>query len=120
VNVSKYDLVMESDIGVFKALGVQFTGNDAAMKVMTQVGQLLKSVNTSLVTTGGEGTDIDPWMSAGVPGASLANVNDRYFWFHHSHGDTMTVLDPDDVDLCAVTWAVTAYAVACLDDLLPR
>lgn len=120
VNVSNYDLVMESDLGVFKAQGIQFTGNDAAMKVMQQVGQLLAPINATLVTDGGDGTDIDPWMEAGVPGASLANENDRYFWFHHSHGDTMSVLDPDDVDLCAITWAVTAYAVASLDDMLPR
>jgi len=119
-NVSDYDLVMESDMGVFRAEGIQFTGTDQAMQVMQQVGQLLVSLNASQVTTGGDGTDIDPWMEAGVPGASIANANNDYFWYHHSNGDTMTVLDPDDVDTCAATWAVTAYAVAQLDDMLPR
>jgi len=59
---------------------------------------------------GGEGTDIDPFIQAGVPGArynlsssfpilltlvsnSLANDNAKYFWFHHSQGDMMTVLN---------------------------
>jgi len=69
---------------------------------------------------GGGGEDIDPWQAAGVPGASLANYNDRYFWFHHSNGDTMSVLDPDDMDTAVITWAVTALAVANLDDMLPR
>jgi len=87
---------------------------------MQEIAQLLQPINTTLLTTGGEGTDISPWMDAGVPGASLANDNDRYFYFHHSDGDTMTVLNPDDLDLGAVTWAVTALSVANLDDLLPR
>ncbi|KAL6054335.1 Carboxypeptidase Q [Balamuthia mandrillaris] len=119
-NASNYDLVMESDLGVFRPLGIEFTGSESAMKVMKQVGSLLKSINTSLVTTGGEGTDIGWWMNIGVPGASLANEAERYFWFHHSNGDTMTVLDPDDMDLCSATWAVTAFVVADLDDMLPR
>jgi len=59
-------------------------------------------------------------MDAGVPGASLANDNGQYFYYHHSDGDTMTVLNPDDLDLAAVTWAVTALSVANLDDMLPR
>jgi carboxypeptidase Q len=54
------------------------------------------------------------------PGASIDNANERYFWFHHSDGDTMSVLSNADVDCCAVTWAVAAFAVANLDDKLPR
>jgi len=114
------DLVMESDLGVFTPQGIQFAGTAAAMQVMQGVGSLLTSINASTVTTGGEGTDINPWMVAGVPGASLLNDNQQYFWFHHSNGDTMTVLDPDTMDLCAATWAVTAYTVANLPSMLPR
>ena len=35
-------------------------------------------------------------------------------------GDTMTVQDPVAMNLCAAVWAVTAYVVADLDDMLPR
>jgi len=118
--VNSISLVMESDLGTFTPQGIQFTGSDAAMAMMTSVGQLLVPINASNVTTGGEGTDIDPWMNAGVPGASLLNANDRYFWFHHSQGDRMDVEDPVSLDLCAATWAVTALGVANLDTLLPR
>lgn len=118
--VPTMSLVMESDAGVFHPLGIQFAGSAAAQQIMTAIGQLLAPINASQVTSGGEGTDIDPWMQAGVPGASLANENEKYFYFHHSNGDTITVLNTDDVDLCAATWAVTAYSVANLDSLLPR
>jgi len=32
----------------------------------------------------------------------------------------MTVQDPVAMNLCSAVWAVTAYVVADLDDLLPR
>jgi len=72
------------------------------------------------VVGGGDGEDIEPWIAAGVPGASLHNDNEKYFYFHHSGGDTMEVLDSGDVDKCAAVWAVHAYTVANLDSLLPR
>lgn len=53
-------------------------------------------------------------------GASLHVADSRYFWFHHSEGDTMTVQNPRDMDLCSALWAVVAYVVADLQDMLPR
>jgi len=114
------DLVMESDLGVFHPTGLELTANANATQIVTAIGALLSSIGTGLVTGGGEGTDISPWMDAGVPGASLHNNNDRYFDFHHSQGDTMTVLNRDDLDLAAVTWAAFAYVIADLDAMLPR
>jgi len=35
-------------------------------------------------------------------------------------GDTMTVLNADDLDACTTLWATVIYAVANLDDILPR
>ena len=35
-------------------------------------------------------------------------------------GDTMSVLNADDLDLCAILWAATTFSIADLDDLLPR
>ena len=113
-------LVMESDLGVFQPLGLQFTGNNASTRIMNKIGELLEPINATIVTTGGEGTDISPWQNHGVPGASLYNANDRYFWYHHSNGDTMSVLNSDEIDKCAAVWAVHAYTVANLDQLLPR
>jgi carboxypeptidase Q len=80
----------------------------------------LISINAAQVVTGGGGTDIDPWVERGVPGASLLNDNENYFAYHHSNGDTMNVLNSTDVDLAAAVWAVYAYAIADLDNLLPR
>ncbi|KAM9309420.1 carboxypeptidase Q-like [Pholidichthys leucotaenia] len=120
VNVSDFDLVMESDSGTFTPVALQFTGSDAAQKVMEEVVKLLAPINTTKLETGGEGTDIAPWIQAGVPGASLHVADSRYFWFHHTEGDTMTVQNAQDMNLCSALWAVVAYVVADLQEMLPR
>ena len=44
----------------------------------------------------------------------------RYFWYHHSDGDTLDKLDPAEVARCVAAMAVMAYVVADLPDPLPR
>ncbi|XP_076844546.1 carboxypeptidase Q-like [Brachyhypopomus gauderio] len=119
-NISNFDLVMESDLGTFAPVGLQFTGSDKARAVMWEVVKLLTPINVTSLEEHGEGTDINMWMEAGVPGASLHTADSRYFWFHHSQGDTMTVQDPTEMNLCSAVWAVVAYVVADLDEMLPR
>ncbi|CAF0738015.1 unnamed protein product [Rotaria sordida] len=118
--VPSMSIVMESDMGVFHPLGLEFQGNDKAQQIIQTISQQLISINATQVIPGGGGTDIRPWQLRGVPGASLYNDNWNYFAYHHSNGDTMNVLNSTDVDLAAAAWAVYAYAIADLDDLLPR
>lgn len=53
-------------------------------------------------------------------GASLRDDINKYFWFHHSQGDTMTVQDPKQMNLCAAVWTVVSYVIADMEDMLPR
>ncbi|CAH1791939.1 unnamed protein product [Owenia fusiformis] len=120
-NISNFNLVMESDMGVFTPYGINFKGNTAATTIMQQILNLLGSINsTTLEKVTAVGTDIGSWAKAGVPGVSLLNRNEKYFYFHHSNGDTMTVMDPKQMNLCAAVWTVVAYVVADLDSMLPR
>ncbi|XP_042560657.1 carboxypeptidase Q-like [Clupea harengus] len=119
-NISNFDLVMESDLGTFTPLGLQFSGSKQAEAIMQEVVKLLAPINTTALEEHGEGTDIELWMEAGVPGASLHTADEQYFWFHHTEGDTMTVQSPVEMNLCSALWAVVAYVVADLDDMLPR
>ncbi|XP_027005097.2 carboxypeptidase Q [Tachysurus fulvidraco] len=119
-NISNFDLVMESDMGTFSPVGLQFTGSDKARSIMTEVMKLLAPINVTSLEKHGEGTDINMWMQAGVPGASLHTADSKYFWFHHTDGDTMTVQNPAEMNLCSAVWAVVSYVVADLDEMLPR
>jgi len=45
---------------------------------------------------------------------------DYYFTFHHSAGDTMDVMDPDQMDENVISIASLFYILADLDDHFPR
>lgn len=119
-NASNYNILFESDMGVFTPTGIQFSGSPKAKVVMTQIGELASSINATTVSDNGAETDTGWWSQIGVPTATLANKNDKYFYFHHSDGDTMSVLDPREMNLCSALWTVFAYVLADLDDMLPR
>lgn len=120
VNISNYSLVMESDSGTFLPTGLQFTGSEKARAIMEEVMSLLQPLNITQVFSDGEGADINFWIQAGVPGASLQDDLYKYFAFHHSQGDTMTVMDPKQMNVAAAVWAVVSYVVADLEEMLPR
>ncbi|XP_003219567.2 carboxypeptidase Q [Anolis carolinensis] len=119
MNISNFDVVMESDEGTFMPSGLAFTGSDEARGIMKEIMKLLKPINITQLFGNGEGTDISYWMKAGVPGASLNDDITKYFWFHHSQGDTMTVQNPMEMNLCAAVWTVVSYVVADMEEKLP-
>lgn len=119
-NISKYSLVMESDLGTFIPSGLQFTGSEKARAIIKEVMSLLQPINVTQVFSAGEGTDINFWIQAGVPGASLLDDLYKYFSFHHSNGDTMTVMDPKQMNIAAALWTVVSYVVADMEEMLPR
>lgn len=120
-DIGNYDLVMESDIGTFRPLGIGFSGNDNATKIMDKlVKTLLAKVNATRLTSPAEVSDIPWWIQNGVPGGSLLNANKDYFYYHHSNADMMTVENPHELDLCTAVWAVVAFTVADMEDMLPR
>jgi carboxypeptidase Q len=49
----------------------------------------------------------------------LMTAGQRYFWYHHSEGDTLDKLDPADLARCIAAMAVMAYVVADMPDRLP-
>ena len=120
-DIANYDMVMESDIGTFTPQGIAFSGNEIATKIMQRlVGTLLAKINASQLTSPAEVSDVPWWIENGVPGGSLKNANEDYFFYHHTNADMMTVENAHSLDLCSAVWAVVAYAVADLEDMLPR
>lgn len=75
---------------------------------------------THLKHTESVGSDITVWTAYGMPGASLYNKNERYFWYHHTNADTMDVEDSDNLDLNTALWAAVAYVIADLSVDFPK
>lgn len=119
--LDKFDAVFESDIGTFKPLGLDFAGSSGAGCIVKEVLKLLAPVNaTTFRAQSDVGSDIGYFIDKGIPALSLNNANEKYFWFHHSEGDTMTVENSDELDLCTAVWAVSSYVLADLSVNLPR
>lgn len=79
-------------------------------------------LNTSVLerSTDPVESDISIFQKYGIPGAGLRNENDKYFWFHHTQGDSMAVEDPSSLDRCTALFAASAFIVADLGIELPR
>ena len=60
-------------------------------------------------------TTVDAWTASGA-----RTVNDQYFAFHHTRLDTAMIEDPTQLNLVASAFAIWAYAIGTLPELLPR
>uniref|UniRef100_A0A8B9P231 Carboxypeptidase Q n=1 Tax=Apteryx owenii TaxID=8824 RepID=A0A8B9P231_APTOW len=66
-NISNFDVVMESDEGTFRPMGLAFTGTDEARDIVKEIMTLLLPINITDIYDTADGTDIDYWMRDGVP-----------------------------------------------------
>ena len=118
--IDRHVLAIESDNGVFKPSGYSIAGNDAALETGRQIASLLSSFGATDARRGGPQADVSPLAERGVPAASLLVDGSRYFWFHHSAGDTMDKLSPREMAECVAAMAVLAYVAADMPDRFPR
>ena len=118
--LSKHSVAMECDNGVFRPNGVRFQGSDAGLAQVTKIGALLERIGASHVERGEGEADVGPILQRGVPGLALDVDDSKYFWFHHTAADMMTVIDRVELAKCVATMAVMAYIIADLDQPLSR
>ncbi|XP_055610887.1 carboxypeptidase Q-like [Uranotaenia lowii] len=116
----EFDFILESDAGTFDPKGYQFSGNEEAACIFTEVAKLVEPYNMNYLTTSLPAGSGIRFSNKGFPYASFITENDKYFWFHHSEGDSMMVVDPKSLDKCTAVYAATAYVLADLSVSLPK
>ena len=121
-DLGRHVMAMESDGGVFAPTGFAFAGSDSAAALVRQAASLLGSIGATKVERVPDSPDADigPLVEEGVPGIGLRVEDSRYFWYHHTEGDTLDKLDPGEVARCVAAMAVMAYVIADLPSGLPR
>lgn len=84
--------------------------------------RLFDTINATTIVSSKNivGSDIEVFEYLNVPGATLLNRNEKYFWYHHTEADTMDVEDPDSLDLNTAMFALVSYIIADLSVDLPR
>lgn len=115
------NFIMESDEGTFAPLGLLVAGSQKAKCIVAEILKLFRSINASrFVEDDSPGSDIAVIINTGVPGASLYNANEKYFWYHHTEADTMNVESTRELDLGTAFWTAVAYIIADLSIDIPR
>jgi carboxypeptidase Q len=118
--LAKHSVAMECDNGVFAPNGARFQGSDAGLAQVRNIGALLDRIHASRVEKGEGEADVGPILQRGVPGLALDVDDTKYFWYHHTAADMMTVIGREDLAKCVATMAVMAYVIADLDQMIAR
>ena len=118
--LSKHVLAIESDEGVFKPTAFAFSGSVAARDQVNAVAPLLQKIAPMKITTGAGGADISQLQPDGVPLMDLIVDGTKYFWYHHTHADTMDKIDAGELNQCVAALAVMSFAIADGKEILPR
>ena len=90
----------------------------AALATVREIAPLFGAIEATAVRWGGGGADIGPLMRDGVPGLSLDTVGTHYFDWHHSHGDTLDKVEPEDLRRATGMLAVMGYVLADMEGRL--
>ena len=92
------------------------------MAALRPILEVLRPVGATVVrpTNVSPGSDIEPLVEAGVPGLGIIQDGRKYFDYHHTAADTLDKVDPQELRENSAVVAVLAYALANLEQPLPR
>lgn len=120
-NIGKHFAAIESDLGASHPLGILFAGKPEAAPYFNPILQVLRSQGAGLFRIEqGVGADIGPLTQRGVPSFAPWFDMRSYFNYHHTAADTLDKVDPKELRELGSVMAVLAYALANLEQPLPR
>jgi hypothetical protein len=120
-NIADHFAAIESDRGAGHPLGFYYTGKLEIGAMLDPVAAILQSSGAGLSKYDSDTeTDIGPLSEAGVPAFALWQDTRTYFNYHHTEADTLDKIDPRELAENAAVMAVLAYALANLEQPLPR
>jgi len=120
-NIANHFAAIEMDLGAGHPLGIIFAGKAEALPFFAPISTVLTSQGAfNVQTQANVGSDTAPLTAKGVP--SFAPLSDArtYFDYHHTAADTLDKVDPKHLAENASVLAVLSYAMANLEQPLPR
>jgi carboxypeptidase Q len=119
---ARHVAAIESDSGAAHPLGFD-------TRMTAQAGELLRPALNVLQSIGANGVressyppgaDISGMSEAGVPALGILQDGRTYFHYHHSAADTLDKIVPAELRENAAAMAVMGYALASMENPLPR
>ncbi len=119
--IANHFAVMETDGGAGHPLGINYATKKEAKWLFEPIAKILQDSGAGILTLAEHpGADIGPLTKLGVPGFSPIQDNRTYFFYHHTAADTLDKIVPHELAENAAVVAVTAYALANLEQPIPR
>ena len=112
---------IETDGGADHPLGINIKGKPEVKKMFAPVAAILQESGAGILTLVEHcGSDIAPMEKAGVPAFSPIQDSRFYFNYHHTAADTFDKIVPKALAENSAVVAVLAYALANMEQPLPR
>src|SRR6266566_2718072 len=119
--MSNHFAVMETDGGAGHPLGINIKGNPEVKKMLAPVAAILQESGAGMLNLVEHcGADIEPLEKVGVPAFSPIQDSRFYFNYHHTAADTLDKIVPKELAENSAVVAVFAYALANMEQPLPR
>src|SRR5438034_6434740 len=118
---SNHFAAMETDGGAGHPIGINIKANAEVKKMFAPVAAILQESGAGILNLVEHcGADIEPLEKAGVPSFSPIQDNRFYFNYHHTAADTLDKIVPKELAENSAVVAVVAYALANMEQPLPR
>lgn len=112
---------METDGGAGHPLGLNAKGKPGIEKIFAPLGKVLEEIGAGIVArVEHTGADTGPMDQQGVPTFTPIQDSRTYFHYHHTAADTLDKIVPRELAENAAINAVFAYALANIEQPLPR
>ena len=112
---------METDGGAGHPLGINIKGKPEVKKFLAPVAAILQDSGAGILNLVEHcGADIEPLEKVGVPCFSPIQDSRFYFNYHHTAADTLDKIVPKELAENSAVVVVGAYALANMEQPLPR
>src|SRR6266481_974695 len=112
---------METDGGADHPLGINIKAKPEVKKMFAPIAAILQESGAGMLSLVELcGADIGPMEKAGVPAFSPIQGSRFYFNYHHTAADTLDKIVPKELAENAAVVAAVAYALANMEQPLPR
>ncbi len=119
--ISNHFAAMEIDEGADHPLGINIKATPDVKKMLAPVAAILQESGAGMLNLVEHcGADIEPLEKAGVPAFSPIQDSRFYFNYHHTAADTLDKIAPKELAKNSAVVAVVAYALANMEQPLPR
>ena len=112
---------METDLGAGHPVGINIKGRPEIKKMLALMAAILQESGAGILNLVEHcGADIEPLEKSGVPCFSPIQDSRFYFNYHHTAADTLDKIVPKELAENSAVVAVAAYALANMEQALPR